>query len=185
MDMFQYLKGIYNVRNSGYSLIKDKRGVTASSPIDAHKMLLAYLYAHNKENCLVYENELQVIRNLGDVNNNEIKNFLSTVSGWDTLILSPYDGTDLEDVPGFTVLKKKSGSSTFTNTEVYIASSQFMEKVKNNNLSDLQIYVYTNPFLDSITHSARTDKYDICEVVGIQKLNSEETRYQWKEIEIS
>jgi hypothetical protein len=66
---------------------------------------------------------------------------------------------------------------------VYIASQQFMQKIASNNMDNIQTYVYTYPFLESIEHtSSITDKYVVAEVIGLMTINSRDLSYEWREI---
>jgi hypothetical protein len=185
--MFQYLGGIFAVRNTGSLAIVDSRAVTASDAATIHKMLLTDLYhVGTYNNAMIHENEISLLRNLGNITDNEIKKFLGTFTNWDVLILSVYSVSDLIDVPGYTTVKKSSSATTFYHNYVYIASKQFMQKAAANDFTNLQTYIYTNPFLETFSNKNApvTDKYIVSQVVGLDNLDSTEAHYKWREISI-
>jgi hypothetical protein len=184
--MFQYLGGIFSIRDSASTLIVDNRAITATDPVTVHKMLMTYLYNKGTYiNALVHEDEIALLRDLGNITDNEIKTFLSTFTNWDILILSVYNVKDLVSVPGYTIVKKSSSATTFNDTYVYIASRQFMQKAASNDFTNLQTYVYTNPFLDSFSKNTHSNKYIVSQVVGLDNLDSVEAHYKWREISLS
>ena len=181
MQMFVYLNGIYAIRNSGFSPVIDNRAIVASSSLAVHEQLLRFLHDTSAKNAMIYENEIVLLRDLGNITDNEIKKFLTSTIEWDILVISPYHVDDLNDVSEYSIVKKAS-STVFDPAYVYIASEQFMQKVKNYDIANTNIYVYTNPFLDSITHANISNKYIVGKVVGITELASDEAHYEWQEI---
>jgi hypothetical protein len=188
MSMFVYLHGVFSIRNTASATIIDSRVITSDDPKTVHQDLLTYLFNKGTyNNALVHEDEIVLLRNLGDISDNEIAEFLVNNTTWDVLILSPYTISDLVSIPGFSIVKKSTSATTFNDKYVYIASKQFMEKMKNNTLTDIQTYVYTNPFLNSISkvNVIETNKYIVSQVVALDTLNSGETLYQWRELSLS
>jgi hypothetical protein len=181
--MFSYLDGIYAVRNSTFARINDPRTVIADSPLSVHKLLLTSLNKSAK-NALIYNNEISLVRELGDISDNEIKMFLSTFNDWDILVLSPYKDSDLVDVPDYTIVKKAKESLDFSDKHIYIASKQFMTKVENNNISDLKVYVYSNPFLKLMYENAvsSSDKYLVSQVIELDSASATRLAYKWQPI---
>lgn len=183
--MFHYLDGIFAIRNSNFSVFNDGNTISANSTISVHELLLSNLSNKSKKNALVFNNEISLLRELGNISDNEIKVFLSTFTNWDLLVLSPYKGTDLVGVPNYSVVKKANNLVTFTDKYVYIASSQFMKKVKDNDIDNIQTYIYTNPFLEAIySNSSNTDKYIVSQVTELNNATSTNVSYKWKGVSL-
>ena len=187
----QYIDGIFSIKDSSDSVYTDALSITAPNSQTVHKMLLSYVV--NKptvHNILVFDNELLLSRPLENVADNEIKTFLDTFPPiWDLLILSPYSGTDLEDVPAYNIIKKATSMTTFHDGEyVYIASKQLMWKIYDAS-AVLNTYVYTRPFLSSSVKSIEpiTDKYLIAEVLGIISAVADPPKisYEWRALNLS
>ena len=185
MSLFQYLGAIFSVRNSSSSVIIDNRSIKATDTKIVHQLLLSVLNSHGiHKNVLICEDEFILTRTLGDINDNEIKTLLTTDTvPWDILILSPYKNTDLQPVEGYS--KIKTSSMTALDTKyVYIASSSFMIKAAKNNLTNLNVLVYTDPFIDSLTKKKTSDEYIVSQVTSIKFLKPGQTQYHWKEFTI-
>lgn len=184
----EYVDGIFSIKDSANSEFTDGNDVTAQNSDEVHKRLLAYLLTRPIiHNVLLFNNEISVTRNLGDVTDNEIKLFLNSFVGWDILILSNYTGTDLELVPNYNIIKKSTNTLSFDSQKyVYIASRQFMQKVASYNIENVQTYVYTYPFLESVeqTSSSITDKYVVAEVIGLVTIEPPNVSYEWLEIAV-
>lgn len=187
----QYIDGIFSIKDSSDSVYTDALSITAPNSQTVHKMLLSYVV--NKptvHNILVFDNELLLSRPLENVADNEIKTFLDTFPPiWDLLILSPYSGTDLEDVPAYNIIKKATSMTTFHDGEyVYIASKQLMWKIYDAS-AVLNTYVYTRPFLSSSVKSIEpiTDKYLIAEVLGIISAVADPPKisYEWRSLSLN
>jgi len=187
----QYVDGIFSIKDSSDSVYTDALSITSSDSQTVHKILLSYVVNKpNVNNILVFDNELLLSRPLENVADNEIKTFLDTFPPvWDLLILSPYAGTDLEDIPAYNIIKKATSMTTFHNGEyVYIASKQLMWKIYDTS-AILNTYVYTRPFLSSSLKSTEpiTDKYLIAEVMGIITATSDPVKisYEWRALNLS
>lgn len=182
----EYVDGIFSIKDSANSEFTDGNAVTAPNSDTVHKRLLVYLLSRPLvHNVLLFDNEISVTRNLGDVTDNEIKLFLNSFVGWDILILSRYTGTDLELVPNYNIIKKSTNTLSFDSQKyVYIASRQFMQKVASYNIDNIQTYVYTYPFLESVeqTSSSITNKYVVAEVIGLVTIEPPNVSYEWREI---
>lgn len=80
--------------------------------------------------------------------------------------------------------------TTFYHSCVYFASARFMYKNKINNLSDIQTYVYTNPFLRNMPHFSNepipieTGDYTIGKLSNIQIFALDNIRYKWESIHV-
>jgi hypothetical protein len=185
MSMFQYLGGIFSIRNTGSTFIIDNRAVFATNPQEMHQKLLSFLYDENiYNNALIYEDEMILLRDLGNIGDNEIKQFLGTNTTWDVLILSPYSKDGLEDVEGYTTLKK-TNSNILGDGYIYIASKRFMEKNKTNNLINIETYVYTKSFIDIFRKSTyKTNKYIVSKATSLDTLFSAESKYHWQQISL-
>jgi len=181
----EYVDGIFSIKDSANTAFTDANTVTAPNSDAVHKRLLAYLLSRPLVyNVLLFDNEISITRNLGDVTDNEIKLFLNSFVGWDILILSKYTGTDLELVPNYNIIKKSSIVTYDSHKYVYIASQQFMQKIVSNNMDSIQTYVYTYPFLESVkqTSSSITDKYVVAEVIGLVTVSAPNVSYEWREL---
>jgi ABC-type uncharacterized transport system permease subunit len=182
----EYVDGIFSIKDSANTVFIDANAVTAPSSEAVHKRLLEYLLTRPLvHNVLIFNNEISITRNLGDVTDNEIKLFLNSFVGWDILILSNYTGTDLELVPNYNIIKKSLSIVTYDSHKyVYIASQQYMQKIASNNMDSIQTYIYTYPFIESIeqTSSSITDKYLVAEVIGLMNINPAGVTYEWRGI---
>lgn len=184
----EYVDGIFSIKNSANTEFTDANTVTAPNSDTVHKRLLVYLLTRPLvHNVLLFDNEISVTRNLGDVTDNEIKLFLNTFIGWDILILSNYTGIDLENVPNYNIIKKSTNTTIYDSQKyVYIASQQFMHKIASYNLENIQTYVYTYPFLESVEQDSSniTDKYVVAEVIGLSTISSPNVSYEWRELSL-
>lgn len=61
-----------------------------------------------------------------------------------------------------------------------------MQKVKNNDMSTIQSYVYTNPFLDNLSTNPKhkQDLYTVGIVTNINTLKEGEVKYSWNELDV-
>jgi len=182
----EYVDGIFSIKDSANSEFTDGNAVTAPNSDTVHKRLLVYLLTRPVvHNVLLFDNEISVTRSLGDVTDNEIKLFLNSFVGWDILILSNYTGTDLENVPNYNIIKKSTNTTSYDSHKyVYIASQQFMNKVASYNIQNIQTYVYTYPFLESVEQASQniTDKYSVAEVIGLLTVSAPNVSYEWREL---
>jgi hypothetical protein len=58
-----------------------------------------------------------------------------------------------------------------------------MHKIANNNIENLQTYVYTYPFLNSVSNlSENTNEYTISQIVELNNITSTNCSYEWLDI---
>jgi hypothetical protein len=178
---FPYLPILIGIRNDKFTHLITPRTITETSLQNVHLRVLKRLADLPYSCSLIFENELFLLRPLRNIYDNEIEDFVTGDETWDVLIVSPFNESTLQDVPNHTLIKKVTDTSRFYYDNIYIASSRFMQKVKSNNLSNIQTYVYSDPFLENMTGPSLNNKYSIGYVVNIELLGVDELRYKWKE----
>ena len=185
MEIFSYLPVLVGIRNSDFTPIVAKGTVNSHNKEDIHKRLLIKLSNMGYPAAMVFENELFLLRDLGNITNNEIKTLLTTNNTWDIIILSPFT-INSSPINGYNILRKIDDTSTFFYSNIYIASSRFMQKIKNNNLSIIESYIYTNPFLDNLSTNPKhkQDLYTVGIVSNIDTLKEGEVKYSWNELDV-
>ncbi len=180
MDIFKYIPIIVGVRAKDFiTVISTKKVVDTLENV--HKRLLVKLRKQGYSCALVFQNELYLLRNLQDLNNNEIKTFISTVPNWDVLIMSSLTSSFI-DVPGFEFIKKLENNTDFFSNEIYIVSERFMQKIEDEALWNINTYIYTKPFLqdlDSRYSHSNVNEYTIGRITNINHMSAGELKYQW------
>lgn len=184
MDIFTYIPIIIGIRNDDFSPLITPKTIRENNKHTLHKRLLISLHNFHSYPCaLIFENELYLTRNLADINNNEIKQFITTNTDWDVLVLSEINEPHT-DVDGYDIVKKITNNTTLFDSHVYLVSARFMQKVKNNTLSDIQTYMYSLPFLSNVTSNCTSNKYTIGRITDISILRRQELKYRWSEFGI-
>lgn len=189
MEILNYLPVIIGIKNSDFTPLLNKNLIKNINPIDNHTKLLSKLYDANYPVSMIFSNEILLLRNLGNIADNEIKHFIESNSTWDLLILSPFDiSIPVSSIPDYTILKKIDDTSTFFYNKIYIASRRFMQKIKNNDISNIESYVYTDPFLDNMETTpiviSKKNLYTIGIITNIKIIKVDNIIYSWKELEI-
>lgn len=184
-DIFKYIPLVLGVRNNNFSPFVSQNTISSSDVQEVHKSTLATCSTKSLPCVLIFENELYLTRNLADINNNEIRDFiLANNVPWDLIIVSTVPDTcTLSDIEGHALLKKMDDTSVFLYDKVYIASASFMQKCKNNDLSNIQTFVYTQPFLASVKSEIHNNKFIVGQVKNIMVLKSSEVKYTWAEFQ--
>lgn len=182
-NIFTYVPIMTGIINDLFSHFKTKNTITDTNIKNIHKRLLSKLYDNNVPCALIFENELSLTRNIADVNNNEIKNFVSTNTDWDILYVSTVNESSIP-IDGFTLIQKLNNTATYDNNAVYLASARFMAKCKNNDLTVLNVYKYTKPFITNLIIPVSSNKYTIGKVNHIFKLQESTLKYSWAEYPI-
>lgn len=185
-NIFNYIPEIYCIRTKKYLPFASKY-IQSSSLFNLHKQLLSNLADQNVHACMVFENEIYLIRELLDVNNNEIKDFIMTNTDWDMLIIGQNNIQDITPVQNFSRIFKFNDSTQLLTSYVYIASYRLLNKIKNNNRSDLSTYIYSPTFISNIEQSSsstvkNSDHYMIGHVTDITSANMETVKYKWTPI---
>jgi hypothetical protein len=86
---------------------------------------------------MIFSNEILLLRNLGNIADNEIKHFIESKFNMGFINLSPFDIIiPVSSIPDYTILKKYDDTSTFFYNKIYIAST-FYAKFKNNDISNI------------------------------------------------
>ncbi len=183
--LFPYLSLIVGIRDDEVSHIVTPNTIHEINPQEVHKKLLAKLANDGISTVLVFENELYLTRDLGDVNNNEIATFIATNNTWDLLILSPFSSYRTLKESGYTLISKLLDTTTFNSNSIYIASNRFMNKVKNNDLSFIQTYKYDSPFLNHIQNKFTHNKFTIGKISDINTLSVRDFKYKWNDFKIN
>jgi hypothetical protein len=179
MELFEYIPVIIGIRNDDFSPLITPRTITENNKRNLHVRVLSKLRNDGYPCGLVFQNELYVTRSLRDLTNNEIHRLITTNTTWDMIILSDCPNTSLQAVPGYEILKKSADTSTFKYTSIYLASARLMEKAHLGNLTDLQVYVYSDPFLANIETSCKSNKYTVGRVTNIKLLGIQDVKYAW------
>jgi len=184
MEIFNYLPALVGIKNSDFTPILAKGTIKESSKLVVHKRLLTKLAENNYAATMVFENELYLLRNLKDINNNEIQKLITTNNSWDIIILNPFNESSSTPIEGYNIIKKINDTSTFFCSYIYIASANFLQKVKYQNLNNIESYVYTDPFLNNLKSSPTTkvDTYTTGFVTDITTLELGDVKYSWHEI---
>ena len=179
MDIFSYIPVIIGVRAKDFSPVFTTTKVEDDLE-NVHKRLLMKLHQQGYPCALVFQNELYLMRNLLDINNNEIKTFVTSNPNWDVLIMSPFSAESLE-VPGFEYIRKVDNNSDFFFGEIYIASEKFMKKIKDNELWNINTYMYTQPFMQDLDSSHASNEYTIGRIIDIDHIKAGEIKYRWSD----
>lgn len=181
-NIFTYVPIILGIINDVHSHFKTRNTITDNNIKNIHTRLLSKLYDNNIPCALIYENELSLTRNIADVNNNEIKNFVSTNVDWDILYIGNISEPSTA-IDGYSFIEKLS-TTQYDNHVVYLASSRLMEKAKNNNLTTLNVYKYNSPFITNLILPVQSNRYTIGRVNHIFKLQANTIKYSWVEYPI-
>lgn len=159
----------------------DKDTIITTDLLPVHKSVIIKAYDAGYNNAMIFQNELYFIRNLGDINNNEVKTFLGTNTTWDMLILSPNAGLSTSSYLDY-VHVKKVNRTDFHFDQVYLVSRRLMEKIKLNSIADVETYLYSNPFVNSIVDNSTTHNVSICKVSDIVVVKDEVIKYKWSRV---
>lgn len=184
MDIFNYIPFIVSFRNSASTPLNTPKTVYEPNFVNLHKRVLTNFINNGITCALIFINEIYTTRPLADINNNEIKTFLTTNTTWDYLILSPCEeaSTVIND---YSLVKKINNVTLFPNNYIYIASGRFMQKTKTNQLSNINGYVYTSPFVDHFNIPSKNNKYSIGRITNIELLGSPDVQYEWAEYRLN
>jgi hypothetical protein len=183
MDIFTYLPNIFCVRNDSLSPVKSVDSALHAPDIaELHKQMLARFHDDGGLTgpAMVYESELILTRELADLNDNEIRNFILDNADWDMIVLSdPAVGDAVSEMPGYNLMKKFADTSKFRDDTVYIASPRLFEKMKNGDTGIIDAYVYANSFAKA--HRVTTsDMYTVSKVTSIKSVAKREVKYTWE-----
>lgn len=182
--LFPYISLIVGIRDDEVSHIVTPQTVHVNNPQEVHKKLLAKLADEGTNTVLVFENELYLMRSLGDINNNEISTFIAANNTWDLLILSPFSNYRTVKEPGYTLISKLLDTTTFNSDSIYIASHRFMTKVKNNDISYIQTYKYDSPFLNHIQNKFTHNKFTVGKISEVNTLSTRDFKYKWTDFNV-
>lgn len=182
-NIFTYVPIMTGIINDLFSHFKTQNTITDNNIKNIHTRLLSKLYDNNIPCALIFENELSLTRNIADVNNNEIKSFVETNTDWDILYVSNVNKLSTK-ISGFTFIEKINDNTTYDNNAVYLASSRFMAKAKNNDMAVLNVYKYNKPFITNLIIPVTSNKYTIGKINHIFKLQESTLKYSWTEYQI-
>lgn len=180
MEIFSYIPVMISIRSKEFMPPLTSMHIIEEATCElVHKRVAKQLGADQYPCALVFDNELILTRNLADTNNNEIKSFITSGTPWDVLILSNCD-LEASPVPGFTLVEKLSDTTTYFNEYVYLISHTMMQKIIDNNLSSINTFKYTNPFLTSVQgkHVGGT-KYVVGKISAIRHAKQNSIGYVW------
>jgi hypothetical protein len=162
--------------------------INTKNTLTIHNMLLSKLSDGNKFPALIFENDIYMTQIITDSIRTEIFGFITTNPTWDIIILSPiFLNLSLTHVSGN--ISKLNDNKIFYYSSVYFASSRFMYKNKTNNVTDIQTYVYTNPFLENmdnyINNSGKNNGYTVGIVSDIKVFSLDNIKYNFDPILLS
>lgn len=177
-EVFQYINSMYCIRDDQFNPVRDPNVIVTNDITDIHKRVLSKAYDDGNTNALIFQNELFFTRQIGDVNNNEIKQFLGTNSTWDVLILNERTDLPLIPVGGYTHVHRVNRTD-FIIDKVYLVSRRFMQKVKNNTLTNVETYYYDNTFVDAALSADHTYKVKVGKITNVQLLKNDQIKYIW------
>lgn len=182
-EIMKYITGMYCVRDDKFNALKNLSEFIATNLTDIHKKIIEKAHDNGNANAMIFQNELFFIRKLGDVNNNEVKTFLGTNQTWDVLILNSRKDLPLIPLDGYSHVHRVN-TTTFNINRVYLVSNRFMQKVKNNDLTNVETYYYDDPFIDGIATNVDAKKVIAGKVESIQRLSNEQIKYTWSYIKL-
>jgi hypothetical protein len=177
-EVFQYINAMYCVRDDKFNPIHDNKLIPTNDLTQVHRNILKKGYDDGNTNALIFNNELFFTRELADVNNNEIKQFLMTNATWDVLILNPRDDLPLLDYGTFQHVHRVNRDD-FIIDKVYLVSRRFMLKVKNNIMTGIETYYYDNTFVDSIPSDDNNFNVVVGKITNVAVLKNGEIKYSW------
>lgn len=182
---FEYLSGIFGIRSAGNIPFIASQYKMTKSLRDVHFDVLKYGYDNGLNTALIYENELSLLRDLEDVTNNEIKNFMIGNTDWDIVLIGYNEIPFKSLVNGFTRIFKVNDASTFYSQHAYIASKRFMQKAKTGNLTTINTYLYSPTFLKNIGNVATSQIYTVGLINDIIEADDLTLRYKWIPIKVA
>lgn len=177
-EVFQYINAMYCIRDSEFNPIHDPTIIDTIDLTPVHRQILSKGYDDGNLNALVFQNELVFTRELADVNNNEIKQFLMTNTTWDILVLNPRTDLPLETIAGFTHVHKVTRDE-FIIDKVYLASRRFMNKVKNGVTTGIETYYYDNTFVNALDSKDGNYRVKVGKIINVSILANNEIKYKW------
>jgi hypothetical protein len=180
--ILSYLDAIFSIRDLESIRISSQDAILNEPLNDVHRDLLKYCYLKNYNNAFIFNNEISLIRDLEDTANNEIVSFIQTNIDWDLIIIGINELTDITLIDGYTRIYKLNDTTTFHNEFGYIASKQFMEKVINNQLTDLNTYVYKPTFLNNTPSQSTSEQYIVTQADNLSVVEEDHIKYVWNEI---
>jgi hypothetical protein len=182
MDILNYIPVIISLRSQKFTPFKANNPVVNNDKKEVHKAVLRRLNQEDYPVAMIYENELTLSRSLEDVSNNEIKAFVTQNQDWDILILSACN-LPSSLVDGYSRIEKVSTSQGFEYDfeNIYIVSKRFMQKVQNNDLSNIELYLYNSPFLTYPKMGPEVSTFVMGKTENINEVSMRKISYTWKE----
>jgi hypothetical protein len=182
--IFDYLSGLFCIRSSGNTPFIATQFKLSKPLRNVHLDVLKYCYDNGYSTALIYENELSIIRDLEDINNNEIKNFMLSNTDWDIMLIGVNEIPYTSLVNGYTRVFKVNDASTFYSNYVYIASRRFMQKAKTNNLTSINTYLYRPTFITNIGNIPKASVYTVGTVTDIIEVDDSMLKYKWTPLKL-
>jgi hypothetical protein len=180
-DIFNSVKSMYCIRDQFFNPIRDRNDIKADDHFEIHVKLLTKVADNNDESALVFENEIFFTRNMANVNNDELKEFIKTNKTWDMILLHWRDDQVYkEKCPNYEHMYK-ARARNFTIGHVYIVSSRLLEKIKTLDLDNVESYYYTNEFVKSMSYKDTEPPYHftIGKINDVSLLTTGEIKYSW------
>lgn len=184
-NILSYIPSIFCIRNDKFVPFRTS-GAVPTNLLACHKNILTYCFDKGLQAAMIFENELSMLRDLEDINNNEIKTFLQSNTDWDMLIIGVNEITDCSPVKGYSRISVLNNTNKFITSYVYIASRRLMDKIKRNDRSEVKTYVYSPSFLTNMkdVDSSSLKAYLFGEVTNINIANTEKVSYNWHAISV-
>lgn len=181
-SIFSYIPSIYSIRDQHFAPFlfgtHDNQDLK-----ELHISIMKKCYENGDPVTMVYENEIQLTRNLADINNNEIQRLCMTNTDWDVLILGLNNIPETTLLDGYSNIARIPDTKTWYTDYIYIASQRFMKKVVNGDMSIIHTYVYLNTFCTN--SKTPIDQHEHCyktvgRVSNMTQASPAFTSYIWK-----
>ena len=175
------------IRNNKLNPILSKDAIITNSIANIHKKLLSFCFDKGHERALIFENQL-LLSDTTLLDFDEIQRFIDENTDWDILIIGECPLIK-NLVKGYNKIYHSSSRTKFISNAPYIASKRFMTKIKHNNRSSINTYIY-NPCLCNTFMEIDDPKTITGYTIGMindmnVNIDSKEIHYEWKSIKIS
>jgi hypothetical protein len=187
MNFITRIPIICSIKDYDNSIINNKgKEIITGNIITVHQRLLSKLNDMAIFPALIFENEIYMTQFISDSIRTELFAFITTNNSWDMIVVSPFFNVSLTPISGN--ISKLNDSSTFHCSSVYFASARFMNKNKINDISNIQTYVYTNPFLQNMPHYINkpkySGKYSVGKISNVVVFSLVDIKYRWDTLDV-
>ena len=173
------------ITNNKLNPVHSQQATIQNTIGNIHKSLLTYCFHQDINRALIFENQLTLSKNVIDID--EIQRFIDTNNDWDMVILG--ECPLIKDVAlGYTYIYNCSSKLKFITNYPYIASKRFLAKIKNNNRSSINTYIYHPSMCNTFIEIDNPKKITDFTVGRIDNLSIQsETKkfsFSWKQVKI-